>query len=147
MQRLLADQRGLDIRAGAAEDLVLDGAGRVAGVVTGERRDDGAGAVVLTTGTFLRGLIHMGEEKIPAGRVGEAPSIGLAETLARLGFRLGPAEDRDAAAARRQDDRLGGADSPARRRSAAAVFLPDRAITTPQMRLPHHRAPRRRPMR
>jgi tRNA uridine 5-carboxymethylaminomethyl modification enzyme len=48
-----------------------------------------AGSVVLTTGTFLRGLIHIGEEKIAAGRVGEAPSVGLAETLARLEFRLG----------------------------------------------------------
>jgi tRNA uridine 5-carboxymethylaminomethyl modification enzyme len=48
-----------------------------------------AGRVILTTGTFLRGLIHIGEEKIPAGRVGEAPSLGLSATLERLGFRLG----------------------------------------------------------
>ena len=49
----------------------------------------GAGAVVLTTGTFLRGLIHIGERQIPAGRVGEAPSIGLSRTLERAGFALG----------------------------------------------------------
>ena len=49
----------------------------------------GAGAVVLTTGTFLRGLIHIGEQQTPAGRVGEAPAIGLSRTLERLGFALG----------------------------------------------------------
>src|SRR5579863_4277113 len=48
-----------------------------------------ARAVVIATGTFLRGLIHMGEEKVAAGRVGEAPAIGLAATLARAGFALG----------------------------------------------------------
>src|SRR5262249_34699280 len=48
-----------------------------------------AGRVILTTGTFLRGLIHIGVEKIAAGRVGEAPAIGLSRTLDRLGFRLG----------------------------------------------------------
>src|SRR6185437_12399070 len=49
----------------------------------------GTGRVVLTTGTFLRGLIHIGTERIPAGRVGEAPALGLSETLRRAGFRLG----------------------------------------------------------
>ena len=48
-----------------------------------------AGAVVLTTGTFLRGLIHIGERQTPAGRVGEAPSLGLSGTLERAGFALG----------------------------------------------------------
>jgi tRNA uridine 5-carboxymethylaminomethyl modification enzyme len=66
----------------------------VIGVVTGDGRRIGAGAVVLTTGTFLNGLIHIGEEKIPAGRITsaeamEAPSRGLSATLARLGFALG----------------------------------------------------------
>src|SRR6202007_323861 len=49
----------------------------------------GAGAVVLTTGTFLRGLIHVGERQIPAGRVGEAPALGLSRTLECAGFALG----------------------------------------------------------
>jgi len=89
MQRLLAEQAGLAIRAGAAEDLIRDGAGRVAGILTDRGETVRAGRVVLTTGTFLRGLIHMGEEKLPAGRVGEAPSLGLAQMLARSGFRLG----------------------------------------------------------
>ena len=59
--------------------------GRVAGVRLGDGREIMAGAVVITTGTFLRGLIHIGENRIPAGRVGERPAVGLAETLARLG--------------------------------------------------------------
>jgi tRNA uridine 5-carboxymethylaminomethyl modification enzyme len=65
----------------------------VAGHVTGVRLTDGrefrAGAVVLTTGTFLRGLIHIGERQIPAGRVGEAPALGLSRTLERAGLALG----------------------------------------------------------
>jgi tRNA uridine 5-carboxymethylaminomethyl modification enzyme len=89
MQALLAEQPNLTIREGGAEDLVLNAAGRVAGVVTGEGETLQASRVILTTGTFLRGLIHLGEEKIPAGRVGEAPSLGLSQTLARIGFRLG----------------------------------------------------------
>ena len=86
---LLAEIAGLDIIEGAAEDLILDAAGRAAGVVLGDRRRLVAGRVVLTTGTFLGGLIHIGEEKIPAGRVGEAPSLGLSQTLRRCGFALG----------------------------------------------------------
>jgi len=57
--------------------------------VTGTGNKLAAGAVVITTGTFLRGLIHIGEEQIPAGRVGEAPALGLSDTLARHGFALG----------------------------------------------------------
>ncbi|HEX4112177.1 MAG TPA: tRNA uridine-5-carboxymethylaminomethyl(34) synthesis enzyme MnmG [Stellaceae bacterium] len=89
MQAILADQPNLAIRAAAAEDLTLDDAGRVTGVVTGQGAAIVAGAVVLTTGTFLRGLIHCGEERIPAGRIGEAPSLGLSATLERAGFALG----------------------------------------------------------
>jgi tRNA uridine 5-carboxymethylaminomethyl modification enzyme len=89
MQDLLAAQPGLELKAAAVEDLVLDAQGRCAGVVTAAGETLRAGAVVLTTGTFLRGLIHRGEEKLPAGRVGEAPALGLAATLARFGFALG----------------------------------------------------------
>ncbi|HVX91649.1 MAG TPA: tRNA uridine-5-carboxymethylaminomethyl(34) synthesis enzyme MnmG, partial [Xanthobacteraceae bacterium] len=63
--------------------------GRVAGVRLGDGRMYATAAVVLTTGTFLRGLIHIGECQVPAGRVGEAPAIGLALTLERLGLGLG----------------------------------------------------------
>ncbi len=89
MRALLADQANLEIRAGAAEDLVIDSAGRCQGVRDGNGRRIAAGAVVLTTGTFLRGVIHIGEQTTPAGRVGEAPALGLSRTLGRIGFRLG----------------------------------------------------------
>ena len=89
MQAALAGQADLTIVEAAVEDLVLDGAGHCRGIVTAEGREIAAGAVVLTTGTFLRGLIHIGEERIPAGRVGEAPAVGLAATLERAGFALG----------------------------------------------------------
>jgi len=86
---LLDEIEGLTIIEGAAEDLILDKAGRVAGIALGDGRRLAAGRVVLTTGTFLGGLIHIGEEKIPAGRVGEAPSLGLSQTLRGCGFALG----------------------------------------------------------
>ena len=79
----------LDIVEGAAEDLLLDAGGHVCGLSLGDGRRIAAGRVVLTTGTFLNGLIHIGEEKIPAGRVGEAPSLGLSQTLARSASRSG----------------------------------------------------------
>jgi tRNA uridine 5-carboxymethylaminomethyl modification enzyme len=86
---LLAETPNLDIAEGSAEDVLLDAAGRVAGIFLAGGESIPAGRVILTTGTFLNGLIHIGEEKIPAGRVGEAPSHGLAQTLARAGFALG----------------------------------------------------------
>ncbi len=88
VQELLKGQAGLEVVEQEVVDLVIDGE-RAAGVVLGDGRVLGAGAVVITTGTFLRGLIHIGEVKIAAGRVGEAPSVGLARTLERVGFRLG----------------------------------------------------------
>ncbi|MBL6457551.1 tRNA uridine-5-carboxymethylaminomethyl(34) synthesis enzyme MnmG [Belnapia sp. T6] len=89
VQTLLRAQDGLSLEADAAEDLLLDAAGWVAGVVTAGGRRIGAGAVVITTGTFLQGEIHIGETRLPAGRMGEAPSIGLAQTLARLNLPFG----------------------------------------------------------
>jgi tRNA uridine 5-carboxymethylaminomethyl modification enzyme len=88
MQAALAATPNLDIVEAAAEDLIIRDR-RVAGVTTADGREFACGAVVLTTGTFLRGLIHIGERKIPAGRVGEAPAIGLAETLYALGLGMG----------------------------------------------------------
>src|SRR5690242_15716226 len=88
MQAAIAATPGLEVVEGEADDLLL-----VDGRVTGVRLADGqqlaAGAVVITTGTFLRGLIHLGEKNWPAGRVGEAPSLGLSASFERLGFRLG----------------------------------------------------------
>lgn len=89
MQALLNDYPNLSLIEGAAEDLVIGDDGAVAGVTLPSGATLRAGAVVITTGTFLRGLIHRGAETIPAGRVGEKPSVGLAQTLERLGFPLG----------------------------------------------------------
>ena len=92
MQDVLANQVNLDIRAGGVGDLVIDGEDdtrRVAGVVLADGEIVRAPRIVLTTGTFLNGLIHIGEEKIPAGRVGEAPALGLSDTLLSCGFALG----------------------------------------------------------
>ncbi len=88
MQQALAATEGLDVVEAAVEDLSVD-RGAVTGVVLGDGRTLTAGAVVLTTGTFLRGLIHIGERTLPAGRHGEAPAVGLALTLERLGVHLG----------------------------------------------------------
>jgi tRNA uridine 5-carboxymethylaminomethyl modification enzyme len=87
MQRAIRATPNLDVIEGEADDLAI--AGSVAAVRLVDGRRFGAGAVVLTTGTFLRGLIHLGERQIPAGRVGEAPSVGLSSTLERFGFALG----------------------------------------------------------
>jgi tRNA uridine 5-carboxymethylaminomethyl modification enzyme len=84
MQDLLAQTPGLDILAEAAEGLELDTRGRMAAVVTATGRRIGCGALVITTGTFLRGEIHLGEQRIPAGRHGDAPAIGLALALEAL---------------------------------------------------------------
>jgi tRNA uridine 5-carboxymethylaminomethyl modification enzyme len=88
IQAALAQTPNLEIREAAAEDLILKD-GKVLGVRTGAGEEILAGAVVLTTGTFLRGIIHIGERKIPAGRVGEEPSVGLAATLYGLGLQMG----------------------------------------------------------
>ena len=88
MQAELAATPGLVIRAEAVEDLVVE-AGRVTGVVGASGAVYPAARVVLTTGTFLKGVIHLGEQRIPAGRVGEAPAIGLADRLYALGLSMG----------------------------------------------------------
>lgn len=88
IQRLLAEQPGLTIKAAAAADLLLSDDGHCQGILTEDGERLAAPAVVLTTGTFLRGEIHLGEKRYPAGRVGEDPAIALAKTLERLHFRL-----------------------------------------------------------
>lgn len=88
MQRAVRDTANLTVVEGEADDLSV-AAGRVTGVRLVDAREFGCGAVVLTTGTFLRGLIHVGEQQTPAGRVGEAPALGLSKTLERIGFALG----------------------------------------------------------
>jgi tRNA uridine 5-carboxymethylaminomethyl modification enzyme len=87
MQRALRDTPNLTVVEGEVDDLL--GEGRATGVRLTDGREFTAAAVVLTTGTFLRGLIHIGERQIPAGRAGEAPALGLSRTLERAGFALG----------------------------------------------------------
>ena len=88
MQAELAGQVSLEIIADAVEDLVVEN-GVLTGVVGGSGRTYSAPRVVLTTGTFLKGVIHLGEKRIPAGRVGDAPAIGLADRLYSLGLDMG----------------------------------------------------------
>ena len=88
MQAAIRDCANLTVIEGEADDLLVQD-GAASGVRLGDGRVVGAGAVVLTTGTFLRGLIHIGEQQTPAGRVGEAPAVGLSLALERIGLALG----------------------------------------------------------
>ena len=88
MQAELAATKNLDIVAAAAEDLIVED-GKVAGAMDGAGRSYRAPRVILTTGTFLKGVIHLGETRVPAGRVGDEPAIGLADRLYGLGFQMG----------------------------------------------------------
>jgi tRNA uridine 5-carboxymethylaminomethyl modification enzyme len=88
MQEEIAALEGLTVVEGEADDIRVED-GRVSGIVLADGLELSAGAVVITTGTFLRGLIHIGENKIPAGRAGEGPALGLSATLERFGFTLG----------------------------------------------------------
>ncbi len=89
IRRLLEETPNLSLRAGSAEDVETDRDGRITAIICADGRRIGCGAVVLTTGTFLRGIIHIGDRQTPAGRIGELPSVGLAQTLYRLGLPLG----------------------------------------------------------
>jgi len=89
MQDTLFNYPNLSIIEAGAENLLLDNNGNVYAVSTDTGEVIPCQSTVLTTGTFLRGIIHRGEEKIPAGRVGEAPTIGLAKTLEKHRFPLG----------------------------------------------------------
>ncbi len=89
IKSLLAEVPGLEIFEAGAEDLLFGRNGAISGIVTGSGEEIRAGAVVVTTGTFLRGLIHRGEEQIPAGRMGDKPAVGLALAFERANFNLG----------------------------------------------------------
>ena len=86
---LLEQQPGLTLLADEAGDLLRERDGRIGGVTTGSGVELRCGAVVVTTGTFLNGLIHIGDEQMPAGRIGEPPAVGIANALRRLGLPLG----------------------------------------------------------
>ncbi len=89
MQRAISDTANLAVIEGGVDDLIIVDENRVVGVVTGDGREVRAGAVVITTGTFLNGVIHRGETTISAGRDGEAPAIKLADRLLSLGLPMG----------------------------------------------------------
>ncbi|CAN7637939.1 tRNA uridine-5-carboxymethylaminomethyl(34) synthesis enzyme MnmG [Rhizobium sp. LjRoot254] len=88
MQREILNHENLTVVEGDVLDLRVV-SGTISGIVMADGRELSCAAVVLTTGTFLKGLIHIGNRKIPAGRVGEAPSVGLSGTLMRAGLALG----------------------------------------------------------
>ena len=88
MQAAITETANLSVIEGEADELVVSN-GRVTGIRLGDGRRLATGAVVVTTGTFLRGLIHLGEKNWPAGRVGEAPAMGLSASFERAGFKLG----------------------------------------------------------
>lgn len=88
MQAAIRETEGLSVIEGEADVLIVTD-GRVTGLRLTDGRELGAGAIVVTTGTFLRGLIHLGEKNWPAGRVGEAPAMGLSASFERAGFILG----------------------------------------------------------
>jgi len=89
VQDLLRETRNLKLLEAEVDDLVLSKDGAISGVKVKGRGTVRGGAVVLTTGTFLRGLIHLGTETFPAGRVGDPRAVGLAYTLRRLNFATG----------------------------------------------------------
>ncbi|WP_421980437.1 tRNA uridine-5-carboxymethylaminomethyl(34) synthesis enzyme MnmG [Roseibium sp.] len=92
MQREIAAVDGLTIVEGEADRIRFRSEGAkksVAGLVLADGRIVACDAVVLTSGTFLRGLIHIGDKKIAAGRSGEAPAMGLSVSLEEIGFELG----------------------------------------------------------
>jgi len=90
MSQALAETANLEVRAASVEGLRTAEDGKtVTGVVLADGSEIAAGAVVITTGTFLRGLVHIGETTYPAGRMGDAPCLGLSTSMERIGFTLG----------------------------------------------------------
>ena len=88
MRELLEEQENLALQEGAAGDLILDAERRIQGLICEDGEAFAAGAVVLTAGTFLHGVIHVGHDNVAAGRVGDRPSVLLADRLHALGLRM-----------------------------------------------------------
>ena len=88
MRKVLEFQKNLDIKQAFVDEIAVED-GKVKGILTSLEIFYGAKAVIVTTGTFLRGLMHIGFENFSAGRAGEFPSIGLSESLKKLGLEMG----------------------------------------------------------
>ncbi|MFK8032550.1 MAG: tRNA uridine-5-carboxymethylaminomethyl(34) synthesis enzyme MnmG [Hyphomicrobiales bacterium] len=88
MQREISNQENLVVIEGTAEEILTDG-NKIAGLILGNGEELLCGALVITTGTFLRGVIHIGDERVSAGRMGEAPATRLADSFLSHGFTLG----------------------------------------------------------
>jgi tRNA uridine 5-carboxymethylaminomethyl modification enzyme len=88
MQAAIVETANLAVIEGEADELLISN-GRVTGIRLADGRELSAAAVIITTGTFLRGLIHLGEKNWPAGRVDEAPALGLSKSFEQAGFTLG----------------------------------------------------------
>jgi tRNA uridine 5-carboxymethylaminomethyl modification enzyme len=88
MQAEICETPNLTVIEGEADELLLEG-GRISGLRLADGREFACGAVVITTGTFLRGIIHLGEKNWPAGRIDEAPAMGLSNSFEQIGFTLG----------------------------------------------------------
>ncbi len=132
MRAAIEETSGLDVIEGGVEDLIVAN-GAVQGVVTGDGRRLAAGAVVLTTGTFLNGLIHLGEQQIPAGRAGEAPALKLSDRLYASGLVMGRLKTGTPARLDRTSIDWSGLEmQPADADPVPFSFLTER-ITTPQI--------------
>src|ERR1700689_4308421 len=88
MQAAIRETANLSVIEGEADELIVSN-GRVTGIRLADGRELSASAVVITTGTFLRGLVHLGEKHWPAGRIDEAPALGLSKSFEQAGFTLG----------------------------------------------------------
>ena len=132
MQAELEATENLAIRAAAVEDILME-EGRCVGVIDATGETYRAGAVVLTTGTFLRGVIHRGAERIPAGRHGEAPAVALGERLYSMGLRMGRLKTGTPARLSRASIRWDDLDQQAADESPSAFSFLTEKITVPQI--------------
>ena len=89
MQEEIENTENLELLFDPVEDLIFDNNKQIAGVICASGKKISTKKVIITTGTFLNGLIHLGDKTIPAGRHGDSPSIGLADSLYKTGFNIG----------------------------------------------------------
>jgi len=136
MQAAIAATPNLEVIEAAVDDLLVHpalGGERLAGVVLADGRSLAAGAAVLTTGTFLRGLIHQGERQTPAGRYGEAPANALSRRLSALTLRLGRLKTGTPARLARQSIDWAGLDVQAGDDPPVPLSFLTARISTPQV--------------